>query len=65
MTALPLPESNGSAGRFSRTLKENLLWMRTFDTVEELRQALLEFGDAYRPPAAIRVEQFSPAVLAP
>ena len=28
-----------------RTLKENLLWVRTFKTVEELRQALLAFRD--------------------
>ncbi len=38
------PEGNGCAERFIRTLKENLLWLRTFDTVEELRQALLIFG---------------------
>jgi hypothetical protein len=24
-------------------LKENLLWVRTFDTIEELRAALVEF----------------------
>ena len=35
------PEGNGCAERFIQTLKENLLWVRTFDTVEELRQALL------------------------
>ena len=32
------PEGNGCAERFIRTLKENLLWVRTFDTVEELRR---------------------------
>ena len=37
------PEGNGCAERFIRTLKENLLWVRTFKTVEELRQALLAF----------------------
>jgi len=37
------PEGNGVAERFIRTLKEQLLWVRTFDTVEELRQALLDF----------------------
>jgi transposase InsO family protein len=37
------PEGNGIAERFIRTLKEQLLWVRTFDTVEELRQALLVF----------------------
>ncbi len=34
------PEGNGCAERFIRTLKENLLWVRTFDTIEDLRQAL-------------------------
>jgi transposase InsO family protein len=69
------PEGNGCAARFIRTLKENLLWVRSFATVEELRQALLAFREAYnttwlierhgfRPPAAIRNEQLSAAALA-
>jgi putative transposase len=69
------PEGNGCAERFIRTLKENLLWVRSFATVEELRQALLAFREDYnatwlierhgfRPPAAIREEQLSPAALA-
>ncbi len=69
------PEGNGCAERFIRTLKENLLWVRSFATVEELRQALLVFREVYnttwlierhgfRPPAAIRDEQLSPAALA-
>lgn len=41
------PEGNGCAERFIRTLKEQLLWVRTFDTVEELRLALLEFKARY------------------
>jgi putative transposase len=41
------PEGNGCAERFIRTLKENLLWVRTFDTIEELRQALLRFQKTY------------------
>jgi putative transposase len=41
------PQGNGCVERFIRTLKENLLWLRTFDTVEELRVALLEFKDIY------------------
>src|SRR6187397_2093636 len=41
------PEGNGCAERFIRTLKENLLWVRTFDTIEELRQALLAFRETY------------------
>jgi len=59
------PQGNGCAERFTRTLKENLLWVRTFATIEELRQALLAFREIYnatwlierhgfRPPAAIR-----------
>ena len=41
------PEGNGCAERFIRTLKENLLWFRHFQTIEELRQALLEFRETY------------------
>ncbi len=69
------PEGNGCAERFIRTLKENLLWVRTFATVEELRQALLEFRETYnatwlierhgfRPPSAVRQDQLSTAALA-
>ena len=69
------PEGNGCAERFIRTLKENLLWVRTFDTVEELRVALLEFRETYnstwlierhgfRPPDAVRIEQLQRAALA-
>jgi transposase InsO family protein len=69
------PEGNGCAERFIRTLKENLLWVRSFATVEELRRALLAFREAhdatwlierhgFRPPAAVRDEQLSPAALA-
>jgi transposase InsO family protein len=41
------PEGNGCAERFIRVLKENLLWVRRFDTVEELRLALQAFRQAY------------------
>jgi putative transposase len=41
------PEGNGCAERFIRTLKENLLWVRTFATIEELRRALLAFRETY------------------
>jgi putative transposase len=69
------PEGNGCAERFIRTLKENLLWVQTFATVEELRQALLTFRKTYNatwlierhgfsPPAAIRDQQLQPAALA-
>ena len=39
------PEGNGCAERFIRTLKENLLWVGTFKTIEELREALLAFRE--------------------
>jgi len=59
------PEGNGCAERFIRTLKEQLLWVRRFDTVEELLRALHQFRDLYnrewlierhghRSPAAMR-----------
>jgi transposase InsO family protein len=62
------PEGNGCAERFIRTLKENLLWLKTFDTVEELRLALHEFQrqynetwligrHGYKAPAQVRQEQ--------
>jgi transposase InsO family protein len=64
------PQGNGCAERFIRTLKENLLWITTFDTVEELRVALLEFKDTYnetwligrhgyKTPSQVRQEQLA------
>jgi hypothetical protein len=51
MTASPSfvrePQGTGCAERFIRTLRENLLWVRTFETVEQLRQVLLEFKKNY------------------
>jgi transposase InsO family protein len=41
------PEGNGCAERFIRTLKGNLLWVRAFDTIEELQAALQKFKDDY------------------
>jgi putative transposase len=41
------PEGNGCAERFIRTLKEQLLWLERFATVEELRLALLAFRERY------------------
>jgi putative transposase len=41
------PEGNGCIERFFRTLKEQLLWLRTFDHLAELRQALTEFRQRY------------------
>ena len=62
------PQGNGVAERFIRTLKENLLWAKTFDTIEELRAALVEFARHYnetwlvarhgnRTPAQVRAAQ--------
>ena len=62
------PEGNGCAERFIRTLKENLLWVRPFATVEELRLALQQFRQVYnqtwiierhgyRTPAQVRAAQ--------
>jgi transposase InsO family protein len=41
------PEGNGCIERFFRTLKEQLLWVRRFRDLEELRAALIEFRDRY------------------
>lgn len=41
------PEGNGCAERFIRTMKEQLLWLKRFDTVEDVRCALLRFKEAY------------------
>lgn len=41
------PEGNGCIERFFRTLKEQLLWVRHFETLEQLQQALLEFKETY------------------
>jgi putative transposase len=62
------PEGNGCAERFIRTLKENLLWLRRFETIAELRRALLAFQrtynqswiierHGYRTPAQVRADQ--------
>lgn len=61
------PEGNGCSERFIRTLKEQLLWIRRFETVEELRLALHEWAalynerwlvqrHGYRTPAQVRRE---------
>lgn len=41
------PEGNGCVERLNRTLKEQLLWLRPFRNVEELRLALLSWKDRY------------------
>lgn len=64
------PEGNGCIERFFRTLKEQLLWVRSFRNAEELRLALLEWIELYnerwlierhghRPPAAVRREHLA------
>jgi len=69
------PEGNGCAERFIRTLKENLLWVRHFATVEELRLALSAFRQTYnqswiierhgyRTPAQVRADQIGPTLMA-
>jgi transposase InsO family protein len=63
------PEGNGCIERFFRTLKEQVLWVRRFRDLEELRAALVEFRDrynqhwiverlAYRTPAQARRDYF-------
>ena len=62
------PEGNGVAERFIRTLKENFLWVHTFDTIEELRRGLQDFvahynatwlvaRHGYRTPDQVRAKQ--------
>jgi putative transposase len=69
------PEGNGCVERFIRTLKENLLWLRRFDTIEDLRLALHAFKDTYnrtwiverhgyQTPAAVRAAQLAPLPVA-
>ena len=54
------PEGNGRTGRFVRTRKENLPWIRRFDALEELRRALLEFRETYNSSRLIRRNGFRP-----
>lgn len=62
------PEGNGVAERFIRTLKENFLWVHTFETIEELRRGLQDFvvhynatwlvaRHGYRTPNQLRADQ--------
>ncbi len=70
------PEGNGVAERFIRTLKENFLWVHTFETIEELRQGLRDFvahynatwlvaRHGYRTPDQVRAGQRSLAQCRP
>ena len=69
------PEGNGCAERFIRTLKENLLWVRPFATIEELRLALIRFKrtynrswiierHGYKTPAQVRADQIGQLPMA-
>ncbi len=40
-------QANGCIERFFRTIKEQLLWIHTFATLQELRQALSDFRQRY------------------
>jgi transposase InsO family protein len=64
------PEGNGCIERFFRTLKDQLLWVRHFNNLEELRQALAEFRETYnrqwliqrlgfKPPRQVREERLA------
>lgn len=69
------PEGNGVAERFIRTLKEQVLWVRTFQPVEDLRLALHDWLRLYneqwlverhgfRAPAQVRRDFLASAVAA-
>jgi transposase InsO family protein len=69
------PEGNGCAERFIRTLKEQLLWVRTFETVEHLCLALHAWLEVYnerwliarhghRSPAQVRRDLLAASVAA-
>jgi putative transposase len=69
------PEGNGCVERAIRTLKEQLLWIRAFTTVEELRLAVIAWATLYnerwlierhgfKPPAQIRREHYAASLPA-
>ncbi len=73
--ALRPAQRDRGAERFIRTLKENLLWVRHFATVEERRRALIAFKrtynqtwiierHGYKTPAQIRDDQIGPMPMA-
>ena len=41
------PEGNGCAERFIRTLKENLLWLKTYSCIDDLQRDLQRFKEKY------------------
>ena len=69
------PEGNGCIERFFRTLKEQLLWVRSFSDAEDVRRAVVEWIAIYnenwlierhghRTPAAVRRELLAVKVSA-
>ena len=54
------PEGNGCAERVIRTLKEQLLWVKSFATVEELRVALIAWVETYNHQWLIERHGFTP-----
>jgi transposase InsO family protein len=56
------PEGNGVAERFIRTLKEQLLWVRTFQTVEDLRRALHDWLHLYNEQWLVERHGFRPPI---
>jgi hypothetical protein len=67
------PRAMASPSASSEPLKENLLWVRTFKTIEELRAELVEFArrynetwlvarHRYKTPARVREEQTMPPI---
>ena len=41
------PQCNGVSERFIRTLKEQLLWLRKFSSIQELNEALHRFKELF------------------
>ena len=58
------PEGNGCIERFFRTLKEQLLWVRHFQSIPELVRALKEFRALYNLHWLIERLGFEPPVQA-
>ncbi len=69
------PRATAAPSASSAPSKGTFLWARGFDTVEELRAALIEFRDNYnatwlierhgfRPPSTVRQDRLSTAALA-
>ena len=67
-------DPTASPGRFTRTLKEILMWGRAFEMIAELRLASIEFAlwhntrwlaarDGYVTPAQVGAEQLLPGAF--